>query len=128
MYTTSNPFPPAAVRGFISRSGGHTPGDSVAQQRNKRLGFPCAVKGRRCGGRRVDGGAGRADRGVVAMAESKVGHSAAANLAGIAEDASLAVGLQGGVRGVEGPDGGGYGARAVIRGQEDLRGARTLQW
>src|SRR6267378_4881559 len=88
-----------------ARSAGHTPGDGVAQQRGERVGFPRASKRERCRVRRV-GGPGRADGGVVAMAESKVGHAAAADLTCIAEHAGPAVGLQGGVRSVKGADGG----------------------
>ena len=87
------------------RSGTHTPGNGVAQQRNKRVAFPRAAKGER---RRVRGvgGPGHANGGVVAMAESKIGHAAFADRTGIAEHAGPAVGLQRGVRGVEGADGG----------------------
>src|SRR6266404_4236990 len=74
------------------RSGAHTPGDGVAQQCNERPGFPRASKSER---RRVRGvgGPGRADGGVVAMAESKVGHAAVADLTCIAKHAGPAVGL-----------------------------------
>ena len=63
----------------------------------------------------------------MAMAESKVGHAAVADRTGIANDTGPAVGLQGCVRAVEGRDDGPRGARAVIRGQQDLRRARVLQ-
>src|SRR6476660_8385374 len=79
------------------QSGADTPGDGVAQQRNERVCFPRASKGEGCRVRWV-GGSGRADRGVVAMAEGNVGHPTFADLTGIAEYAGPAVGLQGGVR------------------------------
>src|SRR4029077_15291877 len=79
------------------------------------------------GGVRGIDGRGGADRWIVAMAEGEIGDTAPAGRTGIADYAGLAVGLQGGVRAVEGTNGGRYGARAAICRQQDPRRSRVLQ-
>lgn len=78
------------------RSGGYTPGDRVVRQRNESVLFPRTTKGQR-GRVRGVGGPGRADRGVAAMAETKIGHAAFADRTRIAEHTGPAIGLQRGV-------------------------------
>src|SRR5439155_9632463 len=65
--------------------------------------------------------------GVVAMAEREIGHAALADLAAIADDAGLAIGLQRSVRRIQIADSRPDAARAVIRGQQDPRRAGILQ-
>src|SRR5271170_3236276 len=81
----------APLRCLPARLANYTPVDSMAQQRNERIGFPgSAENGRRriCG---VGVGARGADGGVVAMTEGKIGHAAAADLATITKHAAPTV-------------------------------------
>src|SRR5438128_4033089 len=104
----------------------HTPGDRVAQQHRECVALPGAPEGERRRVRRI-GRARPPDRRVMAVAESEVDDAALADRACVAEHARLPVGLQRGVRRIQGADPGRGRGRTVVRGQEDARRIRVLE-